>query len=96
MRNTKIEETGRCPFDVHTALVECQCSFCITLSKGDGPNQMSGDWTEILSRGADLPQAYGCHPQDFGELPFLQGPLQTSDWRKRKRSLASRLLGGTS
>ena len=21
MRNTKIEETGRCPFDVHTALV---------------------------------------------------------------------------
>jgi len=30
VRNAKIEETGRCPFDVHTPLVECQCCFCIT------------------------------------------------------------------
>ena len=30
MRDAKIEETGRCPFDVHTPLAECQCCSCIT------------------------------------------------------------------
>ena len=30
VRNAKIEETGRYPFDVHTPLVEFQCCFCIT------------------------------------------------------------------
>ena len=35
MRNAKIEETGRCPFDVHTTLVEGQCCFCVTLVESD-------------------------------------------------------------
>jgi len=40
MRYTKIEETGRCPFDVHTTLVECQGCFCVTFGRG-GRNRMS-------------------------------------------------------
>lgn len=93
LRNTKIEETGRCPFDVHTALIEYQCSFRITLD-GDGRNRMSGVGPmENFSRGADLPQAYGCHLREFGELRFLQGPSRTSDWRKRKHSLAHQNIG---
>jgi hypothetical protein len=77
MGNTKIEETGRCPLDVHTALVECQCSFCITLVDTD---RIECQWgpMEIFSRGADLPRVYGCHLRGFGELRFLQGRSRTS------------------
>lgn len=51
MRNAKIEETGRCPFDVHTTLVEGQCCFCVTFGRGRR-NRMS----DILGyKGYSLP-----------------------------------------
>ena len=90
VRNTKIEETGRCPFDVHTTLVKGQCCFCVTLVESDATERQIFGGQGITPCSANLLQAYGCHPREFGELRFLQGPLRTSGWRKRKQSLVSR------